>query len=47
MRSVIYPAPSYEELTCILMARKIYIPDNRILSHHEELELNKRFSKGY
>ena len=40
-------APSYKELSSILMARRLYLPDDKVLQPHEEVRLNKRFTTGY
>ncbi|EAS02043.2 glycerol-3-phosphate O-acyltransferase (macronuclear) [Tetrahymena thermophila SB210] len=47
LRDVTTSVPSYKELMAVYMARKIYLPESVKVSPKEELELNRRFAKGF
>ena len=40
-------APDYKTLTSVFLARQLYTPDNKKLTPHEELIINRRLSDGY
>lgn len=47
MKEVWVTAPSYEELTYIFTARRVYKPDEVRKDSERDIELNRMFSKGY
>jgi hypothetical protein len=47
MKAVTLTAPSYHELRSLFLVRKLYVPNDIVLTPTQYSELCKRFTKGY